>query len=121
MRAMIFNSLKDVLIEIRNKSYDRNFASVIGFEYASEENDKLIYNNLDDYSFFFHFLDIEQFDISDDKFVYIIGELLKINELNEIEVKKVLYEEQLNKIEEKYNTQVITKETYNYLKNKYLK
>ncbi len=120
MGTIIFNSLKDVLVEIKNRNYNRNFASVIGFEFAFEENDNLIYNNLDDYSFFFHFLDVEQFDLSNEEFISIINKLLSLTEYNSINVKKILYEEKLSKIEEKYNRNVITEETYNYLKNKYL-
>ena len=121
MEKIVFNNFKEVLKEIKNRNYDRNFASVIGFEFAFEENDKLIYNNLDDYDFFFHFLDIEQSDLTNEKFISIINKLLHLKELNSINIKKILYEEQLDKIEEKYNNNFITQEVYDKLKNKYLK
>lgn len=121
METIIFNSIKDVLEEIKNRNYDRNFASFIGFEFAFEENDNLIYNNLDDYSFFFHFLDVEQVELSNEKFISIINKLLLLREYDSINMKKILYEEQLNKIEVKHNKNIITEEVYNHMKNKYLK
>ncbi len=126
MKKIIFNNIKDVLIEIKNKNYDRNFASIIGFsfnidefefgEYLFEFDDLF----LNEYSFFFHFLDVEQMDISDKKFRYIIDNMLLIQKTNPLEVKKILYEDQLKEIEDKYEKKVISLEVYENLKNKHL-
>ena len=64
MKKIIFDNIQDVLYEIKDRDCDRNFSSVIGFEFSFDENDQFIYNDLDDYPFFFHFLDVEQFDLN---------------------------------------------------------
>lgn len=118
----IFNSLQDVLVAIEKSGYNRNFASIVGFEYAFEEDRNFKFNEgLNKYSFFFYFLDAEQDKLTDDEFRKVILELIKLEDKDDMkEIKRVIYHKQIKIIEDKFDKRIITKDVYKRLINKYL-
>jgi hypothetical protein len=118
MEKKYFYSIQNILDEIIKNNFDRDFCSLIAINYFFDENNTFIYDydSLNDYSFFFSFLDNDQFIIDDNDFKNII---LKINELgmgiNRIKMKKIIYSKELNIINKKFNDNKITEDVYNYL------
>lgn len=123
MKPYIFNSIQDVLKSIEESGYNRNLSSLIGFEYVFEEDNQFQFGEkLDEYSFFFYFLDEEQSELTDEEFEETILRLISLGEnITPLNVRKILYSKQLLKIDEKFSKNLITKEVYENLRNKYLK
>lgn len=123
MKQYIFNSIQDILKTIEESGFSRNLSSTIGFEYAFEEDDQFQFGEeLDKYSFFFYFLDIEQSELTDEEFKSLILKLIALGaDISPLKVKEILYANQLTQIEEIFSKKLITEEVYQNLKNKYLK
>ena len=128
MEKFKFDTIKEVLFSIKGKNFDRNFASIIGLSYSIDESEMGNYSfefndvNLNKYSFLFYFFDVDQIGLSDEEFKKIIEKILSFSseEIRPIEIKKVLYEKQLNELEIKFNKKVISEEVYKNQVNKYL-
>lgn len=128
MEKFKFDNIKEVLFSIKGKNFDRNFASIIGLSYSIDESEMGNYSfefndvNLNKYSFLFYFFDVDQIGLSDEEFKKIIEKILSFSseEIKPIEIKKVLYEKQLNELEIKFNKKVISEEVYKNQVNKYL-
>lgn len=128
MEKFKFDNIKEVLFSIKGKNFDRNFASIIGLSYSIDESEMGNYSfefndvNLNKYSFLFYFFDVDQIGLSDEEFKKIIEKILSFSseEIRPIEIKKVLYEKQLNELEIKFNKKVISEEVYKNQVNKYL-
>lgn len=128
MENFKFYSIEDVLFLIKKKNFDRNFSSIIGVSYIVDENVIGDYTfefnvvELDKYSFLFYFFDVGQIGVSDKDFKEIIEKILSLSSecIKPIEIKKILYEKQLNELEIKYNKKNISKEIYLNQISKYL-
>jgi len=119
-----FNNIHDVFESIKSNSFNREYAWEIANAYIFEENKSIEFNEklFDGFGFLFDFLLSEQFEISDEEFKTLVGKILNIdNELiNPIEIKKVLYEKQLNELKIKFEKNYISKEIYKNQISKYL-
>ncbi len=119
-----FNNIHDIFESIKSNSFNREYAWEIANAYIFEENKSIEFNEklFDGFGFLFDFLLSEQFEISDEDFKTLIGKILNIdNELiNPIEIKKVLYEKQLNELKIKFEKNYISKEIYKNQISKYL-
>lgn len=118
-----FQTPKEVLTTIINSKFNRNLASMIGMAYIFEESEDIFFNekSFDGLSFLFDFFTVRQFELSDNDFREIMIELLNLNErLNVIEVKKIIYQNQLKILKDKFDEKLISKEIYEKLVNKIL-
>ena len=118
-----FQTPKEVLTTIINSKFNRNIASMIGMAYIFEESEDIFFNekSFDGLSFLFDFFTVRQFELSDNDFREIMIELLNLNErLNVIEVKKIIYQNQLKILKDKFDEKLISKEIYEKLVNKIL-
>jgi hypothetical protein len=91
--------------------------------YIFEEDDNILFNeeNFKGLGFLFDFFNVEQFDLSDQEFKEIITNLLSLKEkFNIVEIKEILYHNQLKLYKEKFNKNLISNETYEMLVNKIL-
>lgn len=122
--SIYFISIQDVFKYIRDNSFNREYAREIANAYIFEENDKIEFDGklFDGYGFLFQFLLIEQNDLSDKYFKKVIKKISSLNFLdtNFIEIKKILYEKQLNELKSKYDKKFISEETYKNQVDKYL-
>ncbi|MBB1139565.1 hypothetical protein ACPDHL_09485 [Myroides sp. C15-4] len=128
MKRFKFNNIKEVLFSIKNKNFDRNFASLIGLSYSIDEGEIGGYSfefdedKLNKYSFLFNFFDVDQIGLSDEEFKKIVETILLFTseDIKPTEIKKILYEKQLKELECKFNKKIISKEVYNSQVNKYI-
>lgn len=118
-----FKTLEEVLTAIINSDFNRNFTSIIAMAYIFEEDDNILFDeeNFKGLGFLFDFFNVEQFDLSDQEFKEIITNLLSLKEnSNIVEIKKILYHNQLKLYKEKFNENLISNETYEMLVSKIL-
>jgi hypothetical protein len=119
-----FNDLQEVLKSIKNNSFNREYAWEIANAYVYEENQDIEFDEItfDGFGFLFHFFLIEQNDLSDENFKEVIEKILSLSSenTNPIEIKKILYEKQLNELEIKFDKKYISDEVYKNQVSKYL-
>lgn len=117
METIILNNINDVLKNIKERNYDQNFASIMGMLYMFDETTedlKFIFNEeLDQYSYFFYFLDIKTLKLSEENFKKIIDDLISISstrKLDKIDVNYILFQEKVLKFIDKYKNKKITEQ-----------
>ncbi len=123
MNKYNFSNLQEVVSEINNRNFDRNFTSILGESFFSEENKDFHfdYNNFKALNFLFHFFNVEQYDLSENEFKQVILNLLKLDDENNIiRIKEIIYQKQLDMLKDKFKKALITKEKYYDLRSKYL-
>jgi hypothetical protein len=120
-----FNNIQEIFYSIKNNSFNRNYAWEIADAYIYEENQNISFDEklFEGFGFLFQFFLIEQFDIPDVDFKNIIEKtlLFQSNNLTPLEIKKILYENQLNQLLDKLNNKMISEEVYKNQVSKYLK
>ena len=119
-----FNNIQDVFESIKSHSFNREYAWEIANAFIFEENKNIEFDNklYDGFGFLFHFLLIDQFEISDDEFKVLTNKILDMNikTINPSDIKKVLYEKQLKQLKIKLEENYISKEIYKNQISKYL-
>lgn len=119
-----FLNIQEVLNEIKNNFFNKQFAWELASSFIYEENKDIVFdvNNFNEFGFLFHFFLIEQSDLSDESFKELIEKVLslKTESITAIDIKKILYEKQLNELEVKYKKKKISHEIYVNQVSKYL-
>jgi hypothetical protein len=119
-----FKYLQEVLKSIKNNSFNREYVWEIANAYVYEENQDIEFDEktFNDFGFLFQFFLIEQNDLSDENFKEVIEKILSLSseDTNPIEIKKILYEKQLNELEIKFDKKYISNEVYKNQVSKYL-
>lgn len=128
MENFKFNTIEDILYSIKNKNFDRNFTSIIGSSYIVDEsvigdfNFKFNEAELSKYSFLFYYFDVEQIGVSDKDFKETIEKILSLGSenINPIEIKKIIYEKELKKLKIKFDKKIISNKIYLEQVKKYI-
>ncbi|RXR35419.1 hypothetical protein EQG68_00560 [Flavobacterium piscinae] len=121
---IFFKNIREVFSKIKDNLYSKEFAWLIATAFVYEEDNDISFEDslFDKYGFLFHFFIVDLNYISDSDFKNIIEKVLELSyeNINPIEIKKILYHKQLDNLKIKLDKKDITKKIYESQVRKYL-
>ena len=118
MEKFVFQNFKNVLTSIKKENYSKIFAETLSDAYYVGDDeffDNFIFeNDLLEQDVFFNFIAIGVGfeEVSQEKFIEIIDELLLLNDYSHENIAKILFKDKLEILKEKIEKGVISKGIY---------